>query len=466
MENSLMKMRPELATEWSEKNLPLTPDDVPFGSNKLYWWKGSCGHEWQTSAKARSHGEKCPICANMRIISGINDLSTLKPELADEWSDKNLPLTPNNVGIGSHKKVWWRGKCGHEWDAPIRNRVKGAGCPYCSHNKVLAGFNDLETLYPNVAKEWSDKNFPLLPSQVTAFANKKVWWKCSEGHEWFTHISTRSYGSKCPYCSGIKLLKGHNDFETQYPELAAEWSERNGNIEPYMVNARSTKSVWWRCSRCGNEWLMQVKTRATGGMCPICAEREVKPGINDLATKYPDLLLEWDYKKNKIDPTKIIFKSYKRAWWICEFGHSWNAPISDRTMHGITCKECDAEFAASLPALLTLYYARKSSLKVIAMSDDVIGLPLDAYLPALNIAIDGQVRGPKIKAIKRSLCERNGIDYHEIAEKEPTDIAKHIKSTFRSQYIFITTETEVDIKICKEQFYSLKRKTMARLPNQ
>ena len=36
MKNSLMKMRPELAKEWSEKNLPLTPDDVPFGSNKLY----------------------------------------------------------------------------------------------------------------------------------------------------------------------------------------------------------------------------------------------------------------------------------------------------------------------------------------------------------------------------------------------------------------------------------------------
>ena len=130
MENSLMEMRPELAKEWSEKNLPLTPDDVPFGSNKLYWWKGPCGHEWQTSAKARSHGEKCPMCANMRIISAINDLSTLKPKLADEWSDKNLPLTPNAVGIGSHKKVWWHGKCGHEWDAPIRNRVNGAGCPY------------------------------------------------------------------------------------------------------------------------------------------------------------------------------------------------------------------------------------------------------------------------------------------------------------------------------------------------
>ncbi|WP_294905017.1 zinc-ribbon domain-containing protein [uncultured Eubacterium sp.] len=25
--------------EWSEKNLPLTPDKITFGSNKRVWWK-------------------------------------------------------------------------------------------------------------------------------------------------------------------------------------------------------------------------------------------------------------------------------------------------------------------------------------------------------------------------------------------------------------------------------------------
>ena len=38
MDNSISKMRPELVPEWSPKNLPLTPDEVPCGSNKLYWW--------------------------------------------------------------------------------------------------------------------------------------------------------------------------------------------------------------------------------------------------------------------------------------------------------------------------------------------------------------------------------------------------------------------------------------------
>ena len=166
MNNSLAEVHPELITEWSEKNLPLTPDDITFGSNKKVWWKGTCGHEWQTSVKARSNGEKCPICSGARVIAGINDLATLEPLLAKQWSKKNK-IKPTEVSIGSHKKVIWRCKKGHEWEAVVKSRtINKTGCPYCSHNKVLAGFNDLATLLPDIAAEWSDRNYPLLLTQV------------------------------------------------------------------------------------------------------------------------------------------------------------------------------------------------------------------------------------------------------------------------------------------------------------
>ena len=163
MSNSLAAVHPELVAEWSEKNLPLTPDSISFGSNKKVWWKGACGHEWQTSVKARSNGEKCPICSGARVIAGINDLATLEPLLEKQWSKKNK-IKPTEVSIGSHKKVIWRCKKGHEWEAAVKSRtINKTGCPYCSHNKVLAGFNDLATLLPDIAAEWSDRNYPLLP---------------------------------------------------------------------------------------------------------------------------------------------------------------------------------------------------------------------------------------------------------------------------------------------------------------
>ena len=40
MNNSLSVVHPELIVEWSKKNLPLTPDGITFGSNKVVWWKG------------------------------------------------------------------------------------------------------------------------------------------------------------------------------------------------------------------------------------------------------------------------------------------------------------------------------------------------------------------------------------------------------------------------------------------
>ena len=56
--------------------------------------------------------------------------------LAKEWHPtKNLPLTAKNVSPNSNKKVWWLGVCGHEWEAKVDNRNKGAGCPVCTKTR-------------------------------------------------------------------------------------------------------------------------------------------------------------------------------------------------------------------------------------------------------------------------------------------------------------------------------------------
>ena len=146
MSNSLAAVHPELIAEWSDRNLPLTPDSVTFGSNKKVWWKGACGHEWETSVKARSNGEKCPICSGARVVTGINDLSTLKPKLASEWSEKN-EIKPTEVSIGSHKKVIWQCKQGHEWTATVRQKEDGRYELISGHRRKraseLAGFDTL-----------------------------------------------------------------------------------------------------------------------------------------------------------------------------------------------------------------------------------------------------------------------------------------------------------------------------------
>ena len=462
MDNSLYKMRPHLVSEWSDKNLPLTPDDISYGSNKVVWWRGKCGHEWQTSVKARSHGENCPICSGSRVIEGINDLATKYPEIAAEWSTKNLPLKPTMVSAGSHKKVIWVDKLGHEWTASVKSRVQGSGCPYCSHNLVLAGFNDLASRFPEIASEWSERNLPLTPDKVTAFKNTRVWWKCHLGHEWYTLISTRSGGSQCPYCSGIKLLIGFNDLATKYPTLAKEWSERNLPLTPDMVNEKSTKNVWWKCRTCGYEWKSVVRARAKGSLCPVCADRTVLAGYNDLATTDPELLDEWDYEKNTGTlPTAVSRNSMKIVWWKCSSSHSWRAKITDRTIEQKGCYLCEREFQSAFPQLLIMLYAVSNGLKVTTNNDKLIGINLDTYIPELRLAIEAEattITEQRSQMVKEHICECNGIRYVKL--KHSNDLiktAQSIKEAFRKCHTFFQTNDEEDIEILRTRFQNWRK---------
>jgi len=386
MSNTLQSVHPELVSEWSDKNLPLTPDKITFGSNKRVWWKGSCGHEWQASVKARSGGEKCPICSGARVVEGINDLATLKPQLAQEWSKKN-ELKPTEVSVASHKKVIWKCKNGHEWTASIKSRtVNGTGCPYCSHNKVLAGFNDLASQYPEVAAEWSDRNLPLQPTMVTAFANSKAWWKCKD---------------------------------------------------------------------CGYEWKSVINARVKGTVCPVCADRTVLVGYNDLATTDRKLLLEWDYELNKILPTQVSRNSMKSVWWKCSFGHSWKAKISDRTIIGKGCSVCEIEYRSVFPGLAVAYYANKKGLTAQLGSDKLLGIPLETYIPSEKLAIEFTIGNEQMEILKNHLCKQRDIKLVKLpykANENEADYADRVKAVFKSVHIFIYSDTETDVAQIRKVF--------------
>ena len=108
--------------------------------------------------------------------------------LINDWNyakNNALGILPAEYSTGSGKKVWWVCRKGHEWEASINSRNRGRGCPYCANRRVLKGFNDFESLYPEIAKEWNySKNKGLLPSEVTSGSSKIVWWICQYGHDY------------------------------------------------------------------------------------------------------------------------------------------------------------------------------------------------------------------------------------------------------------------------------------------
>lgn len=209
-----------------------------------------------------------------------NSLAIKNPEIAQEWDyEKNGNIKPSNITQYAQYKAHWKcSKCGKHYVTTVANRTYNkSGCPYCTHQKVLTGVNDLATQYPELAKQWHPtKNENLKPSEIFSHSNKKVWWLCSKGHSFLQAVHNRTEGQKCPYCSSRKLLPSFNDLATKNPELASEWHPtRNKDLIPSDVMPGSNKKVWWLCKKCGYEWQAIINNRSgKKSGCPKCVRKK------------------------------------------------------------------------------------------------------------------------------------------------------------------------------------------------
>lgn len=355
-------------------------------------------------------------------------------DLLDEWDyDKNGELKPANVGFGSAKKVWWIGKCGHNWDAAINSRTRGLGCPYCSGKRVLKGFNDLATNHPKIAEEWDySKNGLLIPEEITSHSHNKVWWRCKFGHEWQAIVKNRISGTGCPVCSRSivtkkrieKFIYLRGDLESCCPELAMEWHPlKNGSLTPNDVTKNSNLKVWWKCFK-GHEWQAIIcdRTRASGKKCPYCSGKRIIVGENDLETTHPEIVKEWHPVKNgNLTAKEFSYGSHKRVWWKCSKGHEWQTPIAYRTIDKTGCPICAKELQTSFPEQAILYYIRKCFSDVISNDRKILsGKELDIYIPSIKTAIeyDGEAwhKNTKRDNDKTKLCFERGIRLIRIRE--------------------------------------------------
>ncbi len=341
-DNDLATKASDLLSEWDyEKNGEILPEEISPNSNRRVWWRCREGHSWKAAVYSRTGGKGCPYCSNHKILPGFNDLASLNPELASEWDyELNTGLSPSDVMPSSHRKIWWKGPCGHKWQASVADRNQGNGCPYCTGRKVLIGFNDLASQNPDLASEWDyNKNADLTPQKVTVSSNRRVWWKCENGHSWQAAVYARMHEG-CPYCSNRKVLEGYNDLATYDPELASEWDyEKNHNRRPETIMYRSDQKVWWRCVN-GHSWKASVYKRYIGEGCPYCVGRKAFPGLNDLKTVLPQLAEEWDYERNYgINPEEIMPYTNRKFWWVCKNGHHWKSTVNSRSQ-GAGCPYC------------------------------------------------------------------------------------------------------------------------------
>lgn len=271
-----------------------------------------------------------------------------RPDLVKQWDVALNDIGPDEVTLGSHRKIWWRCEQGHRWEATVGSRaLMGHGCPHCAGLRVPSLAEDR----PDLAAQWHPtKNAPLTPVDVTRGSHLTVWWKCGQGHVWGSpvfRLAAREHS--CPRCKALGVVSLANGA----PELAQDWHpSHNGDLGPRDVTTGSSRQVWWMCED-GHEWIAPVKDRTRRGKgCPECSGGRVRRRRGSVAQERPDLVAEWHPTRNRnLSPDHVTAGSGRQVWWRCQKAHVWRASVRNRILNGAGCPKCDRSRRKTSPRI-------------------------------------------------------------------------------------------------------------------
>lgn len=420
-----------------EKNTD-TPDKVPFTSTGKDRCKTftvicpNCGKEHNKTKNGivKSGNVLCRSCALSKGYAKIdieNSLYNTYPAIAKMFDKGGNTVSSKDVYPSSNKVYNFKCTEGHIFEAMLNSMTrfecinsKYKGCPYCSGRKVV---KELSFGYcsPNVASLWDyEKNNGVTPYDVMRSSGKEYWFKCKNGHSFYTSPNTISRSENSPYlgCKECRtgFTPGVNDLETIEPNIVRYWDNRNlkkpSEIKVDTQNKNNNVLYWMHCDK--GHLYQQSACKIIKGFkngiksCPVCSGQILQQGVNDLLTLKPEVAEYWDYDRNSINPCDITPFSHKEAWFKCIIcGDSFYSSVSDRSKSAGYCNHCASRYNQSLAEKEIIAWLTDLGYDV--KTDLVLGdknYKYDIYIPDKNFVI-----------------EYNGIYYH--SEKKHNDRYYH-----------------------------------------
>ncbi len=123
--------------------------------------------------------------------------------------------------------------------------------------------------------------------------------------------------------------------------LIDEFMEEKNGLSSKDISYASNKKYWWKCEK-GHQWLVSSYHRVSGNGCPICSNKKLLVGYNDLQTMNPKVASEWHPTKNgNLKPCDVIYKTTKKIWWKCnDCGNEWMTAVRNRINRSSGCPTC------------------------------------------------------------------------------------------------------------------------------
>lgn len=206
--------RVNILLNWDYELNKIDPEDVPFKTNKKYWFK--CPLNKHPSELKRldiyvsGHVKtiECIACKSFGqwLIDNYGENA-----ICEYFSEENN-VDPFSITCGSEKYVLI--KCQEKdyhgsYKTQVRSFVNGSRCPYCTTRNGKVHKNDsLGQLLFNLGliNLWSEKN-TRSPYEYTPYSSQKVWWKCANNkhNDYERNISdSHQCNFRCPLCNNSR----------------------------------------------------------------------------------------------------------------------------------------------------------------------------------------------------------------------------------------------------------------------
>ena len=331
--------------------------------------------------------------------------------------------------------------------------------------KKLTGIHET---YLNIFKDWdSDKNI-LKKEEVTK--KSKVWWKCKNNHSYSVSVYSRIRSKGCKECdkkNKLLVLREKKSSKKEHifkirPDLEKEWDYSRNTIDPGILTIGSSVKVNWICFECKHKWPATIKARKKS-KCPICTKKDIalfkqklaveKKGVS-LFDEYPNLIKEWDYENNEINPKEISSGSSAIINWKCKFNHRWPAKIYNRTGNESGCPDCKANTSK----LEVFFLCEIRSLyKNVSWRKKYYGYECDIFIDDINVGIEidgGYWHKDKIKSDTEKFLalKSNNIDLYRVREDSlPKILGKSISFSPKDKKINIFLDF---INLISEKYFN------------
>jgi very-short-patch-repair endonuclease len=304
----------------------------------------------------------------------------LKSKSTIKWKHDKNETTPDKITFRTAKKYYFDcNNCNHEFYTSPDKIVGGSGCPYCCvptqelcddincnycREKSFASHN--KSIY------WNEiKNGNITARMVLKSSNKKYWFTCPCGHDFYSVVGGITRGSFCPYCgTSPKALCDKENCNLCYSnsfashEKAKYWNyDKNNNnnnnnintninnIGPRNVFKNDNSKYYFNCIICSHTFNISLSNIMGNKWCSFCSNKQLCDDNNCnwcLANSFKShtKAIMWSEKNGNISARQIAKCSGKKYWFKCnDCKHHFEARINHivRDKYEKNCPYCSSQ---------------------------------------------------------------------------------------------------------------------------